>query len=115
MSETFPSKIAGTSHKNDDGTDRQELIRKHCRKGSELILIREPDNPYSDDAIGIWIRSGDFFKQNYQIGYVTSYAARDLAYYMDRGGKVKAIIKEITGGTRSKPSLGINIQITKLD
>ena len=39
--------------------------------------------------------------------------AGDLAPHMDRGGRVKAYITDITGGTRDQPTRGVNIRIVK--
>ena len=50
----FHSKVAGTTRQNDDGADRQKIIRDYVQPGMVLIHKREPDNPYDDWAISLW-------------------------------------------------------------
>jgi hypothetical protein len=108
----FYSKIAGTSHNNPDGSDRQEIIKKYCKSEQPLFLIPEPDNPYDPNAVGVWIEVKKLFStQRYQIGYLPSeLVVRDLSKVID--GSLTAKVKELTGGTRSKPTVGVNIIIT---
>jgi hypothetical protein len=40
----FFSGVAGESHRNSDGSDRQAIIPK-CTVGELLVLEHEPDNP----------------------------------------------------------------------
>jgi hypothetical protein len=101
ISEGFYSKVAGVSHKNDDGSDRQEIIRKYCKPKMPLILQRELENKYDPNATAIYIEVDG---KKYQIGYVSSAAARDL-----RIEKYNVTIKDITGGTQDQKTLGVNI------
>ena len=41
---TIRGRIAGVSYRNDNGTERQAIIRRHCRPGMEIVLRPEPDN-----------------------------------------------------------------------
>ena len=61
--------------KNQDGTNRQEIIRC-CNRGEELLLVLEPDNPHDSDAVKVCRKNGQ------QIGYLPTdngRMARDLA------------------------------------
>ncbi len=101
------SKIAGVSHPNSDGESRQEIIQKYCRAGMPLTLIAEPDNPYSDTAIGIWIDTNQGRKQ---LGYVRDTDLDDQLFaILQGGGKVECRISEVTGG--GNKTLGVNIRI----
>lgn len=96
------SKVVGVSKKNPDGISRQALIKKLAIEGEPLQLEREPANEFDPNAIAVYI-------DDFQIGYISSDLARTLAPIMDSGGKVKAEIAEITGGTRDRPTTGLNI------
>ena len=50
-SRSFHSKISGTSHKNSDGSDRQDYIKRYVKAGDDLVLAPEPYNPVSPAAI----------------------------------------------------------------
>jgi hypothetical protein len=102
---TFPTKIAGVTFRNKDGTKRQDLI-KQLNPDEPLILKREPDNPYGDTAIAIYNSSGQ------QLGYIPS-GDYLLAKHMDMGDKVSAKVLEVTGGFSYKKNYGCNIQVTK--
>lgn len=66
----FFSKIYGVTHHNSDGTDRQTLIRDYVRPGMVLIHKREPDNPYDEWAISLWVKAKSLwiFETERQIG-----------------------------------------------
>lgn len=112
--QTINSKVAGTSHKNEDGEKRQEIIKDYCRRGKRLRLIREPGNQYDSNAISIWVKDRLFYliPVHTQIGYVTAVAAETVADHMDSGGEAFAKITEITGDTKGKRNRGVNIEIT---
>jgi hypothetical protein len=112
---TFHSKVAGVTASNLNGQSRQNYIRAFCKPGMSASLIREPDNPYDTNAVGVWIkaRSLIIFTADVQIGYLKADVAPEIARYMDKGGKVSCQITEVTGGNRGKSSLGVNILLTK--
>lgn len=55
--EVIPSKVAGVSHKNNDGTSRQAYV-KRLRPGQMLFLERDEDNPYDGNAVAVFARFG---------------------------------------------------------
>ncbi len=101
----FFSSVAGVSKKNVDGTKRQDIINK-LRNGEKLILEPESDNPHDKNAVKVLTTSGK------QIGYLNQSLAYDISPKLKYGDKVNVSIKEITGGTKDKPTLGVNIQVT---
>ncbi len=107
----FHSKIAGTSHRNKDRTSRQEIIRDNVRRGMQLIVKREPDNPYGDTAISLWVKTRTFgiFETERQLGYLNSSVSCDLAPYLDGGGWVRVTVSDVTGG--GDKYYGVNIFI----
>ena len=109
----FKTKVAGVTHKNSDGTERQKIIKK-CKTGENLLLIREPNNPYDKSAISVHRESGE------QIGYIASHVSKTeheaipgLADEIDKGRKITAKVFEIIGGFEFDKSYGCLIEITK--
>jgi len=103
--ESFRTRVVGVSHRNDNGSSRQEIVRG-CSVGEALRLVREPENPHDPNAIRVCTRDGD------QIGFLAADVAARLAPRLDAGAAAKAEIIALTGGTRDKPTRGVNIEIT---
>jgi hypothetical protein len=47
------------------------------------------------------------------VGYLNADIAGEIARHIDKGNPIHCEITEVTGGTRDKPSLGVNILIVK--
>ena len=102
---SFHSKVVGVTHKNADGKMRQDIIKAHCRPGQSLVLKPEPDNPKDPLAIGVWLEAK-------QLGYLPAgRTAEDILRKISSGQTVTAKISSLTGGTKDKPTCGVNIQI----
>lgn len=100
----FFTKIVGVTYDN-----RQQLIASLKRngrlsEGTDLYLIREPQNQYDRNAIAVKTYGGD------QLGYLAKDVAKQLAYEMDSGIRYSAIVSAITGGD-SGLAYGINIRV----
>jgi len=80
-----------------------------------LIFKREPANSHDANAIAIWIkaRAFIFFTSEVQIGYLNADLAAEMARHIDHGGRLTGTVTEVTGGRGSKPTLGVNILLTK--
>ena len=103
---SFHSKVVGVTFDNADGSSRQQIIRTHCRAGMQLELRAEPDNPRDPGAAALWTPHG-------QVGYIESgRLADDLLRYQDDGRLVGIHVTAITGGTKAKPTRGLNIEIS---
>jgi hypothetical protein len=112
---SFYSKVAGVTVPNANGRSRQDYIRAFCKPHMRLILRRETDNPKDKNAIAVWVKARVFFlfSHEVQIGYLSAEVASEIAPFIDNGGEVTGEIAEVTGGSREKPTLGVNIRITK--
>lgn len=112
---TIHTKIRGVTKQNDDGVDRQSIIRQSCASGDALYLEREPDNPVDHNAIKIrrivCIDAPDKPSLAQQLGYVSRELAEDLAPRMDKHGHV--LMARILTVTESEDGniVGVNIQI----
>lgn len=103
------SKVAGVTHKNDDGSDRQKAIKRLCRADGELLAIPEQNRHAAGGvAVGLWVQ-GRFGRS--QIGYVGDDLVGDVLYYLKAGGTARVRILDVTGGTWGKPTRGVNFEI----
>jgi hypothetical protein len=106
------AKVVGVSFKNADGSDRQQLIRRFCREGSEVQLRAEPDNAHDTNAHGVWVEWREWFvlKRQAQIGYLSTYNAQDIASKKRTGHSFKARIATVLDGPQSA---GVVLLITQ--
>jgi len=94
------NKVVGVSHRNRNGTGRQEIISR-CRQWEELRFRPEPDNPVDEFAIAVCRADGE------QIGYLNSELAGIVSDYLKRGWRYFPIIKQILDGHIESHSLGV--------
>jgi len=91
--------VAGSSHGN-----RQKVIREEVQVNQQIILHREPDNPYDCNAIMVLLPSGS------DIGYISRGDAEDLAPLLDGGRLYKGYIKKVhPGSTANIPVVVIQV------
>jgi hypothetical protein len=100
----FYSKIAGVTHRNSDGVDRQYLIG-FLRVGQPLTLLREPGNRHSQTAVMVLLEG------RYQLGYLPDHTSMEVAESMDHGVPACAFVTEVTGGTSDAPTRGVNLLV----
>ena len=111
MRTDYKTKVFGVDRGN-----RQKIIKKHVREGQKLLFIRESKNPVDPNAIGIWAEtSGLLRKKRLQIGYLSEQWAKQIAPALDGGWRYDLTVLAVTGGTRDKPTRGVNIQIKLLE
>lgn len=104
--ENFICAVVGESFANEDGSQRQDIIRRLGKVGMQATLEREPDNQYDSNAVAVYIA-------DQQIGYLKTEVAERLADKIDGGRFVAgAVIHAITGGTKSKPHFGVTLNLT---
>lgn len=100
----FHTKVVGVKFE-----DRQRLIRRLDRMeelepDTELVLKREPENPYDSFAVAV-LTSDD-----QQLGYLSKDCARQVSINMANGMTYKAYVSAVTGGDADN-FYGINIRI----
>lgn len=104
----FYTSLAGTTHKNEWGSSRQEVIGE-CHPKTLLDLIREPDNPYDPDAVLVGVHGGDC------VGYLKRTVAAEIARDVADHGRVWiGFVKEVTGGTEDHPNFGLSVVLVRL-
>ena len=72
--------IVGVTFKNDDGTSRQDIIKK-LDNNSIIFLEREPNNKYDKNAIKVCSLLG-------QIGYIGKDYAEIISKMIDNDNKI---------------------------
>ena len=98
----FYTKVAGVTFKNDDGSDRQEILLT-CSPLKTLRVEHEDNNPYDPNAIRVCTEDGR------QIGHLFKDVAADVWWRMQHRFTYSALSANITGGTEDQPALGMNI------
>lgn len=102
----FICAVVGESHRNKDGKSRQTIIKKMVNAGDHVSLRREPDNPHDPNAVAVFVHGE-------QIGYLKREVAERLSALIDIPGyAAEAVVDGVYGGTPSKPSLGITLEMT---
>ncbi len=97
--ESFYSKLVGVTFDN-----RQEVIPT-LDIGEELVILREPENPYDTNAIRILTQDGR------DVGHIRREIAAHIAPLIDAGTKYRCIVTAVTGG--GDHSYGVNIIMVK--
>jgi hypothetical protein len=100
----FFTKVVGVTHRNRDGSNRQEII-KRCEPDERLLLEHEEDNPKDPNAVRVCRRNGE------QLGYLASDLVKRIVNEMERGCRHVAYITDLTGGESDKPTRGVNLLI----
>lgn len=99
----IPTSIFGVTYKNDDGTNRQELL-KYRESGEYIILEYDLMVDYSK-SIKVCTTKG------LQLGEISIYLAPCLIEYIRSNHHLVAQISELTGGTIEQPTRFCNILI----
>lgn len=105
MTNSFYTKVVGVSFTNDNGTDRQKIL-KTCRVGQKLKLIPAPTKEHPN-SVKVCLENGK------QIGHLNDRLGGEISRLISSGGKAEAVITDLTGGTRGKETRGCNIQVFK--
>lgn len=113
MTKTFIVAIVGESFQNDDGTNRQDLI-KELKAGQPVLLVADPMNKHDRNAVAV------LTTDRHQIGFLPS-DARDACSIL-RGEPIKATIYKLTGGINwfarfvlRKKHIGVILKLSKAE
>lgn len=92
----YSCEIAGVHAENSDGTVRKKIIRKYLDpegdRYAKPVLVREKGNRHDKNAIAVYIVvNGLWDDKTLQIGYLDRDTAKEVAYFMDSGGKVSEV------------------------
>ena len=84
--------------------DRTTAIVRYATQGDDVLLMRDPENACSPNAIVLRLPSG------FDVGFVPEFAARSLAQYLDAGYPYRAHIRRILPG-RVAPVLVVSTDV----
>ena len=111
MASTFLVGVRGGSFQNDDGINRQDII-KELKTGQSVSLVADPMNKHDRNAVAVLTTGGN------QIGFLPS-DARDSSSIL-RGEPITATIHKLTGGTNwfartilGKKHIGVVLKLSK--
>lgn len=98
-------KIVGVTHSNEDGTSRQQVI-KRCKPRERLLLFPDPDNQFDNNAIKVCRLNGQ------QVGFIQEHQAPELRYILvDLKTRIDVTVEKITGHVPA----GMNIHILEYE
>jgi hypothetical protein len=103
--------VAGTGFEG-----RAAIIRKYCRDGVPVRLVREPNNPHDPKAVAVYLPVPRLFgllgTSWRKIGYVKAGKNKGLSEKMDRGKAVGATVRSFYAPPRKEhPRVSILISI----
>ena len=108
---SFHTKVVGVTFKNDDGSDRQRLIRNLVRngeleEGTELFFVPQPDNPYDSNCVQVRAGNGQ------TLGNLSREVAAQVAPQIRQGYSFKVYVAAQTGGDIGY-AYGVNIKVER--
>lgn len=108
---SFFTKVVGVTFKNDDGSDRQSIIRNLVRngeldEGAEVFFVPQPANPHDSNCILVKAGNGQ------TLGCLSREMAAKVAPQIRQGYTFKAYVTSLTGGDIGY-AYGINLRIER--
>lgn len=97
----YESKVVGVSKDNEDGTSRQDIIKKEVAEEDPLRLLLEPENAYDQNAVKVLSKDGN------QIGYLNRDLAEKVHPALENNTEVHAKASWVNGDKM----LGVGIRI----
>ena len=99
--------VVGESFKNEDGSSRQDIIKK-LRSGDTVYLSHDANNPYSKSGQAISV-----ITDHGQIGHLPEKDEKREAIFfrLEDGLPVEARVLNIMGGSKDRPSRGVWIEV----
>jgi len=92
---------------------RQKIIRRFIRPGTKLLARLEPNNPADAEAVAVWLkkRAFVFWAVEYHLGYLVHSVAQDVRKQILNDKPVHITVLNVTGGSKDKPTRGVNVII----
>ncbi len=90
LEEKFVIRLDDTSGRNENGTERRDIVSA-CTENQPVYLRRPHDLPQQRYLIKVFNDTGQ------QIGSI--FSEKELAVHLDRGGEVRARVKNATGNS----------------
>lgn len=97
----YDSKVVGVSQENDDGSSRQEIIKREVLEGDKLSLEAEPNNPFDENAVKV------LSKFSNQIGYLKKELAEKVKPAVDNDTEIHVTASWVNG----EKMVGVGLRI----
>jgi len=97
------TKAVGVTGRNDDGTDRQEILAR-CVPAETLTLEYEEDNPHDSNAVRLIRKT-----TAEQVGYLPAARAGGVVRGTAKGKKYAVFIRDVVGGFEGAETLGLRL------
>lgn len=101
----FKTQVVGVTFKNNDGSNRQSIIKKYAEVGKTVDL---DFSTYKDD-----VACGVFVDNEKQIGNLNSRIAKELFNYIKKGGYADATISHF-GKAEGTDKFGVGLSVIKV-
>lgn len=98
----FYTKIAGVTF------GRRQKAITHLQVGTPISIERQPTNEHDRNACLLL----DY--QRRELGYLSASVAAELAPEIDQGATWAAYVCDVDGGTKDRPTLGVNIWLGRV-
>lgn len=95
------SKVVGVSKTNDDGTDRQEIIKREVAEDDLLQFELDPDNEFDPNAVKVLSKLGN------QIGYLSRETAERVRPAILNQAEIKVKASWVSG----EKMMGVGLRI----
>ena len=97
----YDTKVVGVSKDNQDGSSRQDIIRREVAEEDKLSFEAEPDNPYDPNAIKVLSKAGN------QIGYLSKEMAETILPALKNETEIHVTARWVNG----EKMLGVGLRI----
>lgn len=97
----YDSKVVGVSKVNDDGSSRQEIIKREVLEEDHLMLKGEPDNAYDSNAVMVLSKFGN------QIGYLKKELAEKVKPALENETEIHVRASWVNG----EKMMGVGLRI----
>ncbi len=111
--EKFRTSVVGAEHKNIDGSDRQDALKK-LKEGEKVRLIWSPGGSANKEIVYLVKKSiGKELNLPDCFGRLNDKVAVNVVDWLNKKNIVtSAKVVKITGGTRKRPKLGCVLELT---
>ena len=90
--------VVDTGLRNDDGSSRADVIRRHCSIGRE-VFVRRTSEPHGSHSIAVFLRVPRFFglfgARLAQIGYLDTKAEAMMTKVGSAEQEARAVVKSV--------------------
>lgn len=104
--ETIYTKVVGVTHRNEDGSSRQAIIKKYIDPFTDIFLEHDTENHYSKYAVSVYTYDDD--NNQIQIGFLSEELAQKVYNKVD---DIECYVEGVTGKDDPRKSLGVNIRL----